>query len=150
KTPGITDLDPGINNGNWYATPWDRPHDLSVTVQYELSSKWAFGGNFIFQNGKPITLPNGQYIYDGMMIPTYEARNSSRIASYHRMDLSATLTPKSRESRRWKGEWVFSVYNVYNKKNAASISFRENSETFENEAVRLSIFGIIPSVTYNF
>lgn len=150
KTPGITDLDPGINNGNWYATPWDRPHDLSVTAQYELSSKWAFGGNFIFQTGKPITLPNGQYIYDGMMIPTYEARNSSRISSYHRMDLSATLTPKSRESRRWKGEWVFSVYNVYNKKNAASISFRENSETFENEAVRLSIFGIIPSVTYNF
>lgn len=150
KTPGITDSDPGINDGNWYATPWDRPHDVSITAQYEFSSKWAFSGNFIFQTGKPITFPNGHYVYDGMMIPTYEARNSSRLMPYHRMDLSATLTPKSNASKRWKGEWVFSVYNIYNKKNAASISFRENKDTYENEAVRLSIFGIIPSVTYNF
>lgn len=150
QTKGFSDFDPGINDGNWYATPWDRRHDLSITAQYELSKKWSFGANFIFQTGRPTTYPEGQYVFDGLVIPIYEARNSSRLTPYHRMDVSATLTTKSAEQKRWKGEWVFSIYNVYNKKNAASISFRENKDTFKNEAVRLSIFGIIPSVTYNF
>jgi len=152
QTPGRAHFESGINNGDWYATAWDRTHDLSITAQYEFSEKWSFGANFIFQTGRPTTYPEGQYVYDGMVIPIYEPRNSSRLTPYHRMDLSASLTPKRQRQRqrRWQGEWVFSIYNVYNRKNAASISFRENDETFKNEAVRLSIFGIIPSVTYNF
>jgi hypothetical protein len=66
------------------------------------------------------------------------------------LDFSATWTPKPESTKRWKGEWVFSIYNAYNRKNAASISFSENTDTGQNEAVRLSIFGIIPSITYNF
>ncbi len=85
-----------------------------------------------------------------MVVPLYEARNSSRLPAFHHLDLSATLSPKPNPDKRWKGEWVFSIYNVYNKKNAASISFAENTDTNKNEAVRLSLFGIIPSVTYNF
>lgn len=150
QTLGRANFESGINDGNWYATAWDRTHDLSVTAQYEFSEKWSFGANFIFQTGRPTTYPEGQYVYDDKVIPIYEPRNSSRLTPYHRMDLSATLTPKRQKQKRWKGEWVFSIYNIYNKKNAASISFRENDETYKNEAVRLSIFGIIPSVTYNF
>lgn len=150
RTPGISDSDPGINSGNWYATAWDRLNDLSITAQYEFSSKWTFGGNFVFQTGRPATFPDGYYVFEDMMIPTYEDRNSNRLPAYHRFDISATLTPKSARDKRWKGEWVFSIYNVYNRKNAASISFRENQDTYKNEALRLSIFGIIPSVTYNF
>jgi hypothetical protein len=158
RTPGRTAFESGINNGEWYNASWDKTHDLGITASYELSKKWSFGTNLIFQTGRPTTFPEGQYMYDGMVVPVYEARNSSRITPFHRMDLSATWTPKGNrdtgDSRlrgnSWKGEWVFSIYNVYNKKNAASISFSENTDTYENEAVRLSIFGIIPSVTYNF
>lgn len=150
RTPGRTEFESGINNGEWYNSPWDKSHDISVTGQYELSKKWSFGANFIFQTGIPTTYPEGQYVYNGMVVPVYEARNSSRLSSFHRLDLSATWTPKPESTKRWKGEWVFSVYNAYNRKNAASIRFSENTDIGKNEAVRLSIFGIIPSVTYNF
>ena len=150
RTPGRTPTESGINNGEWYKSPWDKTHDISITGQYEFTNKWSFGANFIFQTGIPTTYPEGQYEYNGVVVPIYEARNSSRLSAFHRMDLSATWTPKPESTKRWKGEWVFSIYNVYNRKNAASVSFRENSDTGLNEAVRLSIFGIIPSVTYNF
>ncbi len=150
KTPGRTPIETGINNGEWYNSAWDKTHDISVTGQYELTNKWSFGANFIFQTGIPTTYPEGQYEYNGVVVPVYEARNSSRLSAFHRMDLSATWTPKPESTKRWKGEWVFSIYNAYNRKNAASVSFRENTDINQNEAVRLSIFGIIPSVTYNF
>ncbi|MFK5982866.1 MAG: TonB-dependent receptor [Flavobacteriaceae bacterium] len=150
RTPGRTAIEPGINNGKWYNTPWDKTHDFSVTGQYELSKKWLFSSNFVFQTGRPTTYPNGQYEYNGNVIPIYEDRNSSRLSSYHHLDVSATWTPKPASEKRWKGEWVFSIYNLYNRKNAASISFRENTDTSTNEAVQLSIFGIVPSISYNF
>ncbi len=150
RTPGRTAIEPGINKGKWYNTPWDKTHDFSVTGQYELSKKWLFSSNFVFQTGRPTTYPNGQYEYNGSVIPIYEDRNSSRLSSYHHLDVSATWTPKPASEKRWKGEWVFSIYNLYNRKNAASISFRENTDTSTNEAVQLSIFGIVPSISYNF
>ncbi|MDP2685922.1 MAG: TonB-dependent receptor [Aequorivita sp.] len=150
RTPGRTPMEIGINNGDWYNSAWDKTHDISITGQYELSKKWSFGANFIFQTGIPTTFPEGQYEYNGVVVPVYEARNSSRLSSYNRLDFSATWTPKPESTKRWKGEWVFSIYNAYNRKNAASVSFRENTDISQNEAVRLSIFGIIPSITYNF
>ncbi|AFL79786.1 outer membrane receptor protein [Aequorivita sublithincola DSM 14238] len=150
RTPGRTAIETGINNGEWYNSAWDKTHDISLTGQYELSKKWSFGANFIFQTGIPTTYPEGQYEYNGVVVPVYETRNSSRLSAFHRLDLSATWTPKPESTKRWKGEWVFSIYNAYDRKNAASISFSENTDIGQNEAVRLSIFGIIPSVTYNF
>lgn len=150
RTPGRTTQEIGINNGEWYNSAWDKTHDISVTASYELNPKWNFGANFIFQTGQPFTFPNGQYVYNGIVLPTFEARNSSRLQTFHHLDLSATLTPSKNKDRKWQGEWVFSIYNVYNRMNAASISFRENTDTGRNEAVKLSIFGIIPAVTYNF
>ncbi len=150
RTPGRTTQEIGINNGEWYNSAWDKTHDISVTASYELNPKWNFGANFIFQTGQPFTFPNGQYVYNGIVVPTFEARNSSRLQTFHHLDLSATLTPSKNKDRKWQGEWVFSIYNVYNRMNAASVSFRENTDTGRNEAVKLSIFGIIPAVTYNF
>jgi hypothetical protein len=69
---------------------------------------------------------------------------------YHHLDLSATYVPKPAKKRGWQSEWVFSVYNVYNRANAASISFRQNVQNGSNEALRLSIFGIVPGISYNF
>ncbi|WP_298893623.1 TonB-dependent receptor [uncultured Psychroserpens sp.] len=141
---------PGINNGNWYNTPYDRTHDISITGIYKLNDKWSFSGNFAFQTGRPVTYPNGQYQYEGLSIASYSGRNESRLPSYHRLDISATYRPNNKPDKRWKGEWVFGLYNVYNRKNAASISFLQNSDTGRNEATRTAIFGLIPSVTYNF
>ena len=150
RTPGRTALETGINNGKWYSTAWDRTHDFSLTAQYKLSEKWFLGANFIFQTGRPATLPLGQYEYQGQVVPVYEARNVSRLESFHHLDISATWNLKHKSKKRWSDEIVFSVYNVYNRKNAASVSFRENTDTGNNEAVRLSIFGVIPAITYNF
>jgi hypothetical protein len=150
RTPGRTPNETGIANGNWYLTGYDKLHNFNATTSYKLNEKWTFGGVFTYQSGQPITYPTGQYNYQGLNIPVFADRNANRRPAFHHLDISATLTPSKNKDRRWKGEWVFSVYNLYNRRNAANISFRQNDETGNNEAVRLSIFGAIPSVTYNF
>lgn len=150
QTPGRTPLETGINNGNWYKTPYDKTHDISITASYKLNKKWTFNTNLLFQTGQPTTFPNGQYEYNGITVPNYESRNSSRLPAYHRLDISTNYNPNPNSTKRWKNEWVFGIYNVYNRKNAASIAFGENRNTGVNEANRLAIFGIIPSISYNF
>ncbi len=150
QTPGRNLLESGINNGAWYKTGWDKLHNLSLTSMYKWNEKWSFSSIFTLQSGQPVTYPNGQYQYQGITIPTYGLRNENRLPTYHRLDLSATLNPNKNKDRNWQGEWVFGIYNVYSRKNAASISFRQNQDSGNNEAVRLSIFGVVPSVTYNF
>ncbi|AOW19873.1 TonB-dependent receptor [Urechidicola croceus] len=140
----------GINDGKWYNSSYDRTHDISITASYKLNYKWTFGTNFIFQTGRPVTYPNSQYEYEGLSIANYSNRNENRLPSYHRLDISATYKPNRKPDSKWKGEWVFGVYNAYNRKNAASVSFGQNRETGINEATRTSIFGIVPSITYNF
>ncbi|WP_298417917.1 TonB-dependent receptor [uncultured Kordia sp.] len=142
---------PGINKGNWYNTPYDRTHDLSITGSYDLNDKWKFSANFVYQTGRPVTYPNGQYQYEGISIASFDERNANRLPAYHRLDLSATFTPTKNKNRRWQSEWVFGLYNAYARKNAASISFSQDFDSGVNEARRLSIFGsFIPSITYNF
>jgi len=150
QTPGRTAEEIGINNGKWYKTGYDKLHNLAVTSSYELNKKWSFGAIFTLQSGRPVTYPNGQYHYGDITIPSYGLRNENRLPAYHHLDVSATLTPQNQQGKKWQSEWVFSIYNLYNRKNAASITFAQNQDTGVNEATRLSIFGIIPSVTYNF
>jgi hypothetical protein len=150
QTPGRTSSESGINDGQWYKSAYDKLHNLAVTSSYLLNEKWSFGANFTLQSGQPVTYPNGQYQYLGITIPSYGLRNENRLPTYHHLDISATLTPRKNDNRNWKGEWVFSIYNLYNRKNAAAINFRQNSETGNNEAVKTSIFGMVPAVSYNF
>ncbi|WP_412476212.1 TonB-dependent receptor [Flavobacterium sp. TBRC 19031] len=150
QTPGRTAIETGINNGNWYRASYDKTHNLAITGAYSLTNKWALGGTFTLQSGKAATFPNGQYVYGGIVVPTYESRNASRLPTYHHLDISATYTPKPTKKEGWQSEWVFSVYNLYNRSNAAAMSFNQNETTGKNEATQLSIFGIIPSVSYNF
>ncbi|CAM3484058.1 TonB-dependent receptor [Zobellia roscoffensis] len=140
----------GINAGGWYNTPYDKTHDVSLYGSYDLNEKWNFNTNFVFQTGQPTNYPIGQFNFQGLTVPYYGLRNEERLPAYHRMDISATLTPKKNRNRKWQTEWVFSIYNVYNRRNAASISFSRNEDTGVNEAVRTSIFGVVPAVTYNF
>ncbi|RTY90080.1 TonB-dependent receptor [Flavobacterium sp. RSP46] len=150
QTPGRTSIETGINNGQWYNSVYDKLHNIAITSSYNLNEKWSFGANFALQTGQPVTYPVGQYEYLGINLPSYGLRNRNRLPAYHHLDIAATLTPKSNKDRQWKGEWVFSIYNLYNRKNAASINFRQNTDTGINEAVKTSIFGVVPAVSYNF
>lgn len=147
---GRSDLETGINLGDWYSTPYDKTHDLSLYGSFDLNDKWNFNANFIYQTGQPTNYPIGQFEFEGVNVPYYGLRNKERLPDYHRLDISAILTPKRNRRKKIQSEWIFSIYNVYSRKNAASINFRENEDTGRNEAIRTSIFGIIPSVTYNF
>ena len=152
QTPGRTANEPGLNQGNWYSTAYDKTHDISLNTSYELSKKWTFNANFLLQTGQPTNYPVGQYEIQGLNVPIYDdnKRNTDRLPAYHRVDISATLTPEKNKNRKWQAEWVFGIYNLYGRQNAASINFSQNRETFRNEAVQTSIFGMVPSVTYNF
>ena len=149
----------GINRDEWYASNYDKTHDVTVVAQYKLNDKWKFGGNFAFMTGRPITYPDSRYVYEGIVVPNYTNRNGARTPTYHRLDLSATLVPDKKDKvffffnrpDHWESSWTFSLYNAYGRRNPYSIFFRQNEDNPQvTEAVRLSIFGsIIPGVTYN-
>lgn len=150
RTPGRTSEESGINNGVWYNTPFDKTHDISLNGSYELNEKWSFNSNFLFQTGQPTNYPVGQYEQRGLVVPIFGPRNQERLPAYHRLDISVTLTPRKNKNRKLQAEWTFGIYNLYNRRNAAAVNFRENADTGNNEALRTSIFGIVPSITYNF
>ena len=147
---GRSNLESGINFGEWYNTPYDKTHDIALYGNYDLNDNWSFNSNFIFQTGQPTNFPVGQFEFEGIVVPFFGLRNQTRLPNYHRLDIAATFKPKKNKNRNFKSEWIFSFYNVYNRRNAASINFRQNQDTGRNEAVRTSIFGIVPSITYNF
>lgn len=95
-TNGISPLETGINfGGEWYNTPYDKTHDFSLYGTYELNKKWSFNSNFVFQTGgQPTNYPIGQYEFQRLTVPFYGKRNEERLPAYHRIDLSATMTPR--------------------------------------------------------
>ena len=149
RTPGRTPQEIGINNGDWYLNPYDKTHDLSIVGSYELNESWSFNANFNLQTGRPVNFPVGQFEYQDLNVPIFEGRNLNRLPTFHRLDISATYVPKN-QTKSWESSWNFGIYNVYNRRNAASLNFEQNETTGQNEAVRFSIFGIVPSVSYNF
>ncbi|KRB55616.1 TonB-dependent receptor domain-containing protein [Flavobacterium sp. Root186] len=150
KTPGRTPDEPGIANGDWYLSGYDKLHNLSIVGSYEYNPKWSFNANFTLQSGQPVTYANGYYEFGGINIPNFSLRNENRLPLFHHLDLAATYTPKPDKKKGWQSYWVFSLYNVYNRKNAASMTFATNEDTGANETRRLSIFGIVPGISYNF
>jgi hypothetical protein len=150
KTPGRTDKEPGIANGGWYLSGYDKLHNLNITANYEFNPKWSFNANFTLQSGQPVTYPNGYYEFGGRNVPNYTLRNANRLPAYHHLDIGATYTPKPDKKKGWQSYWVFSIYNLYNRQNAASMMFSQNSDTGANESRQLSIYGLVPGVSYNF
>lgn len=142
RTPGVTEADPGINGGEWYASPYDRTHDVSLTGLYALSDSWSLGANFIFATGLPTTFPTSRYQFGGLILAEYGARNAERLPDYHRLDFSLT--------KRFGGsELQFGVFNVYNRFNAQSLAFRQSQDSrLVTEAVETSVFGAVPSISY--
>ncbi|GAB4133681.1 MAG: TonB-dependent receptor [Bacteroidia bacterium] len=148
---------PDIEDGRVFYARYDRRHDLSVVVVYELTEKWSLGSVFVYGTGNAITLPVSRYIIEGQIVPEYGPRNSFRMAPYHRLDLSATYTCKPRKlfgKLPYQSTWNFSVYNVYNRMNPYFIYFDNEGSIAEGniqvKAKQVSLFPILPSVTWNF
>ncbi len=142
-----------INGGEWYPARYDRTHDVSVALNYSPSDKWTFGGVFVYGTGNAITLVEQIAIWEDKVGIIYGDRNSRRIKPYHRIDLSATYTPKPNKTKGLISSFNFSIYNVYNRRNVYFTYFDTNIDeagTISNTAYEVSIFPIIPSITWNF
>src|SRR5690606_11532244 len=143
-----------IENGRWYPADYDRTHDVAVVANYALNKKWEFSAIFIYGSGKWFTPIRGFFFVEQNLNLFYGPRNSTRLDDYHRMDLSVTYTPKGQQKKNYQGSWVFSVYNVYNRKNPFFVSFDVETDfnTGESsiEGSKITIFPMIPSITYNF
>jgi hypothetical protein len=142
---------PEINNGNSYAAPYDKPHDVAVVLNYDVTDRIIVSSTFVYYTGNPVTFPTGRATYAGRIFPIYSDRNEYRMPDYHRLDLSVTYQNKVKEGKRFRSEWNLSVYNVYNRHNAWSIQFSEDSDNPGiTKAEKVYLFGILPSLTYNF
>lgn len=138
-----------IDQGLPFPAKQDRRHELSVVGIYQLSPRLALSGTWVYNTGNAVTFPSGKYLVDNRIITFYTERNGYRMPDYHRLDLAATWVQK--KTKRFESSWSISVYNVYNRMNAYSISFRP-SETNpdQTEVVKLSLFPVLPSVSYTF
>jgi hypothetical protein len=175
---------PALNNGQTFYAKYDRRHDLSVVLNYELSDRWSFSGVFVYATGNALTMPDAWYVIEGQLVEEYGARNGYRLEPYDRLDLSATYTtdPKKRALRhqaRWEARmqksgatdvtyvenrprwlkdlhtsWSFSVYNVYDRENPYFIYMAVTGNVYNNtlsiQAKQVSLFPVLPSVSWNF
>jgi hypothetical protein len=139
----------GISDGNWYAAKQDRTHDISIVAMYPLSSRWSLSGNFVYNTGNAVTFPSGKYNVAGNTTYYYTDRNGYRMPANHRLDISATY--EKQRKGRYQSSWNFSLYNVYGRENAYTITFEDNpDDPSRTQAVQTSLFKWVPSVTYNF
>ena len=142
---------PGINDGKTYVAPFDKTHDFSTVLNYQLSKRVLLSANWLYSTGQPVTLPVQRFEISGTVVPFYSERNGARYDDYHRLDLSLALQGRNKKNRPWSGEWVFSIYNAYNRKNTWALNFIQDTETPDvTYAEKTYLFPIIPAVTYNF
>ncbi len=142
-----------LNNGNQFPAKYDRRHDLSIVGTYEMDKRWTFSAVFVYGSGNAITLPTVYYLIEGGIVPEYSDLNAYRLFPYHRLDLSAVYTPQHKKPRKWQSSWAFSVYNVYSRMNPyfLYVDLQGNVGTGVDAKVKqVSIFPILPSITYNF
>ena len=143
----------GISNEDWFLSKYDRTHNVNTVLIYDLSKRWSFSANFVYQTGTPATFPTVKVEVQGYVIPynTDNKRNNYRNAAYHRLDVGVTYNFKKNETKKRKQSLVLSIYNAYNRRNTFSTYFRNNPDYPVNtEAIRYSVIGtIIPAITYN-
>ena len=145
---------PDLNEGVKFPAKYDRRHDMSVVATYELNPRWKLGGVFVYGTGNATSLPERFYIINGVLTQEYSTINKYRLDAYHRLDLSATWSPVPKKQRKVKSHWVFSIYNVYSRMNPYFVYFDQSGSALDGslriEARQVSLFPILPSVTWNF
>ncbi|HYG03992.1 MAG TPA: TonB-dependent receptor [Chryseosolibacter sp.] len=148
----------GVNLGRTFDANHDRRNVVNLQAAYDLNDKWTFGGAFTYSTGRPITMASGKWEYGSYNPDVITERNTHRLDAFHRIDLSVTLNPRKNLSRKWKGQWVFGVYNAYSRKNPFTVYTRTKQDDEgnvigdgrEKEARMIYLFPVLPSVTYNF
>lgn len=138
---------PGINNGELYPATHDRRHNLSIVSNFNINEKWSISANWVYYTGLAVTFPVGKFNYNGVVAPIFSERNGYRLPDYHRLDLSVNFSWQKRET--WSNQINVSFYNLYNRKNPFSYTFRQSGQN-ETKAVKTYLFGIVPSFTYSF
>ncbi|HYW95086.1 MAG TPA: TonB-dependent receptor, partial [Bacteroidales bacterium] len=142
---------PAINDGQPYSAPYDKPHDISVVLNYNVTGQLSAGANWIYTTGLPYTFPVARYEILGKILPLYSRRNAYRFDNYHRLDLSLTFRSKEKPGRTWHSEWNLSVYNAYGRKNTWAINFvQDDMYPDVTYAEKTYLFSIVPAITYNF
>lgn len=139
-----------VNNGREYPANFDKPHNLSAMATLRPNNRVNVSFNFTYSTGRPVTQPYARARVNGIIVPIYVNRNQERIPDYHRLDFAVEFNQDPAKKRRWERSWVFSIYNVYARKNAYSVFFKMNSASL-SDGYKLSVFGsAFPSLTYNF
>ena len=148
---------PDINDGEKYPAPYDRPHDVSIVGNWDISPRWTVAATWVYATGQPVTFPTGRAVIGGVILPIYSDRNAYRMEDYHRLDVSATLHGKDKPDRKWQHSWTLAFYNAYNRHNTWAINFTQEASDpgnpntgYETYAEKTYLFGIIPSITFNF
>jgi hypothetical protein len=143
----------GLNSGRKYVSKFDRRHDMSVVGSYELNKKWKLSSIFVYGTGNAVTVPERFYFISGVLTQENSNINAYRLVPYHRLDFSATLTPNHKKKRKYTDYWVFSIYNIYSRQNPYFIYFDQEGSAINGnlkvEARQVSLFPILPSVTWN-
>ena len=148
---------PVINEGNWFPSAVDHPHDISILGSYKLSDRSQFSALWVFYNGRPITYPAGTYLVDTHVVLFFSHRNANRLPDYHRLDLSYSLQNKKYKwvggekiKKKYQSYWNFSIYNVYAHDNTFMVKFKYDEETEKIDAYRVTLFKFVPSISYHF
>ncbi len=142
---------PQINGGTSYRSPYDKPNDIALVVNYQLNQKWSLSANWVYASGTPMTIPAGFYEMDNVIQPYYNIgdRNKARMPDYHRLDLGLTWKSAEKPNKRVQSEWNLSIYNAYARHNPWAVNFVRDEETNTIKAEMTYLFSIVPSITYN-
>jgi len=145
-----------INANKLYSSNFDIPHNFVLNANYHLTRRWRVAGTFYYNTGKPVTLPELKYNFDGKQYVYYSDRNKYRLPDYHRLDISITLDETLRLKQAWKGSWTLSIINLYGQKNPYSVFYKSSSQLESNFSQSINLFNMfiierpIPTLTYNF
>ncbi len=141
---------PELNGGQIYRSPLNHEHSINFVLSYDIDKHFSLSGDWVFYSGAPTTFPVGRFVYGGSSSSIYSSRNDDNMPNYHRADLSLTYKNRRRvEGKHWGSEWNLSLYNAYSRHNAWSLAFLYNQAEERPQAIKVYLFTIIPSLSYN-
>lgn len=140
--------DERVNDGEFFPSNFDKPHDVSLVMNYKLSQRISLSSNFVYQTGRPVTFPVGNFTFNQGEFVLYSDRNKFRVPDYYRLDLGINFEGNHKKKKLFHSFWSLSVYNVLGRNNPYSVFFvTDNGEV---KALQSSIFAVpVPSITYN-
>lgn len=158
----VTRIFPDLNNGKRYNALFDRPHQINLSVSYDVTARWALSTSWNFLSGSTYSAPVSFYQFNGLEIPIYGQKNNDRLPAYHRLDVSANLKLNRNLEKKYQHELSFSIYNLYGRKNPLFVNFNKEEIAYGNFEIpsnlvdsqrsisQFYLFQVAPSISYNF